>query len=269
MKHPRLFLLLFPLALPVLCASWVLAPPHNPHNPHNRNNPHKSFSDNIVSYTVDPKTQDLRFYREDDSGHLLGSIQHLKDWLDQKHRSLIFAMNGGMFKTDGSPVGLFIQEQITITPLDTSTGEGNFYLKPNGVLYISKDKKATICQTADFRTNDPTHSPPHSSVTSPISYATQSGPMLLLNGTIHPVFKKGSTNLNIRNGVGILPDGKLVFAMSKEPINFYDFAEYFKTMGCQNALYLDGFVSRTYLPEKDWIQTDGNFGIIIAVTMPR
>jgi uncharacterized protein YigE (DUF2233 family) len=59
---------------------------------------------------------------------------------------------------------------------------------------------------------------------------------------------------------------RLVFAMSKAPINFYDLADYFKSLGCQNALYLDGFVSRTYLPEKNWVQTDGNFGVIIGVT---
>jgi uncharacterized protein YigE (DUF2233 family) len=89
--------------------------------------------------------------------------------------------------------------------------------------------------------------------------------MLLIDGEIHPAFKKGSKNLNIRNGVGILPDNKVVFAMSKEEVNFYDFAEFFKSKGCKNALYLDGFVSRTYLPEEDWEQLDGNFGVIIGV----
>ena len=91
--------------------------------------------------------------------------------------------------------------------------------------------------------------------------------MLLIEGVVHPALKKGSANVNIRNGVGILPGNKLVFAMSKEPINFYDLAEYFKGLGCRSALYLDGFVSRTYLPEKNWVQTDGDFGVIIGVTV--
>jgi uncharacterized protein YigE (DUF2233 family) len=52
--------------------------------------------------------------------------------------------------------------------------------------------------------------------------------------------------------------------MSKEGINFYDFAEYFQALGCRNALYLDGYVSRTYLPSENWIQTDGNFAVIIG-----
>lgn len=102
-----------------------------------------------------------------------------------------------------------------------------------------------------------------------IDFATQSGPMLVIDGKIHPAFKEGSTNLNVRNGVGILPDGTIIFALSKTEINFYDFAKYFQDLGCKNALYLDGFVSRMYLPEKKWIQTDGSFGVMIGVTKKR
>lgn len=163
-------------------------------------------------------------------------------------------MNGGMYMPDNSPQGLFIQHNKTLNPLDTSSGYGNFYLKPNGVFYITTNKIAVIRKTSDFRDNGS------------VDFATQSGPMLVIDGVIHPSFKEGSPNLHIRNGVGILPDNKIVFAMSKEKINFYDFAKYFKDLGCKNALYLDGFVSRTYLPEKNWIQTDGNFGVIIGIT---
>jgi uncharacterized protein YigE (DUF2233 family) len=66
--------------------------------------------------------------------------------------------------------------------------------------------------------------------------------------------------------VGILPNGDVIFAMSKKKCNFYDFAYFFKKLGCQSALYLDGFISRTYAPEEEWIQTDGDFGVIVAVT---
>ncbi|HSC40504.1 MAG TPA: phosphodiester glycosidase family protein [Chitinophagaceae bacterium] len=213
--------------------------------------------DAMISYTVDPKTRDLRFYWKDDSGHVLGSIQRLKDYLGRRHQKLVFAMNGGMYQQDNSPLGLFIREQRTITKLNTSAGEGNFYLKPNGVLYISRDNKAVICPTDGFINNGQ------------VKFATQSGPMLLIDGAIHPAFKKGSANVNIRNGVGLLPGNKLVFAMSKSPINFYDFADYFKSLGCRDALYLDGFVSRTYLPEKSWLQMDGDFGVLIGVTIPE
>jgi uncharacterized protein YigE (DUF2233 family) len=210
--------------------------------------------DKILSYVIDPKSQDLKLYWKDDSSKIFRSILNLKTWLDKKNKKLVFAMNGGMYQQDNSPQGLFIQENKTVRPLNTSSGNGNFHLKPNGVFYITTNKQAVVCKTTDF-SND-----------GKIMYATQSGPMLVINGEIHPAFKQGSVNLNIRNGVGILPGNKVVFAVSKEEINFYDFASYFKSLGCKNALYLDGFVSRTYLPEKNWVQTDGNFGVIIGVT---
>lgn len=216
--------------------------------------PKPKKEEKIISYEVNPLKQKLSFYWKDDKDQTFKSIANLKNWLETKDEKLIFAMNGGMFNSNNSPQGLFIQNQQTLVPIDTTSGEGNFYLKPNGIFYITTDKKGIICKTEDFTDNGK------------ILYATQSGPLLLINGKIHPAFKEGSTNLHIRNGVGILPNGKILFAMSKEPINFYDFALYFQHQGCKNALYLDGFVSRTYLPEKNWKQTDGNIGVIIAVT---
>ncbi len=208
----------------------------------------------FISYIADSKKQTIKFYWKNEKQENFKSIQNLKSWLDEKHTPLVFAMNGGMYMEDNSPLGLFIENKKVIKKLNTSKGNGNFYLQPNGVFYISMDNKPVICKTNDF-TNDGN-----------IQYATQSGPMLVSDGLINSLFVASSTNLNIRNGVGILPDNKILFTMSKEAINFYDFASYFKKMGCKNALYLDGFVSRTYLPEQNWIQTDGNFGIIIGIT---
>ncbi|PTT72029.1 phosphodiester glycosidase family protein, partial [Chryseobacterium sp. HMWF001] len=102
-----------------------------------------------------------------------------------------------------------------------------------------------------------------------IKYATQSGPILLIDGKINPIFKKDSKNINIRNGVGILNDGNIVLIMSKKEVNFYNFASVFKESGCTKALYLDGFVSRTYCPEQKWTQEDGNFGVMIGVTTSK
>ncbi len=207
----------------------------------------------ILYYVVNPKTQDLKFFWKDDKGNILKSILNLKNYVESNNMSLIFAMNGGMYKKDSTPLGLFIKNKEKLSSINTAEGNGNFYMKPNGIFYITKEKSPIICKTSEFIYSEN------------IEFATQSGPMLLINGEIHPSFKKGSSNLNIRNGVGILPDNNILFAMSKTEINFYDFASYFADLGCVNALYLDGFVSRCYLPEKNWIQTDGAFGVLIGV----
>lgn len=210
-----------------------------------------------VGYTVDPSTSDIQFYWKNDQDQPLRSIGNLRAYLAGKNRVLQFAMNGGMYMENRAPLGLFIQEGKTLRKLNTASAEGNFYLKPNGVFYITDGKRAHVCNTTDFR--DDGH----------IRFATQSGPLLLVDGNIHPKFRQGSTNLNIRNGVSILPDGRVLFAISRVPVNFYDFALYFKEAGCKNALFLDGFVSRMYLPEKNWLQTDGNFGVMIGVSVPK
>ena len=208
----------------------------------------------FISYCVNPKKQNIEFYLKNESNENFKNAQNLKLWLKRKNRELLFATNGGMYKKDNSPQGLYIENKIEKVKIDTTNGNGNFYLKPNGIFYITTNKIPFICKTSGFVNNGK------------IKLATQSGPMLVINGEIHSDFKKESTNFNIRNGVGILPNGEIIFAMSKKEINFYEFAEYFKKIGCKNALYLDGFVSRTYLPEKKWEQTDGNFGVIIGIT---
>jgi len=166
-------------------------------------------------------------------------------------------MNGGMFISGNIPKGLYIENYTILTKLDSLDGEGNFYLEPNGIFYITKFNEPYLISTEKFKHN------------SEIKFATQSGPMLVINNKINPIFQKHSKNLNIRNGVGIIEGGSLIFAMSKKEINFFNFANFFKAKGCQNALYLDGFVSRTYLPQENWNQTDGNFAVIIAVTKHR
>jgi len=206
----------------------------------------------FLNFVTDPSA--IKFYWKDDRGEIFRSIQNLKSFVETKNQDLKFAMNGGMYMKDNSPQGLYIENSETLAPLDTLSGKGNFYLKPNGVFYLTKDNRAVVCETSRFTNNGQ------------VNFATQSGPMLLIDGEIHSAFMKGSKNLNIRNGVGILPDNKVIFAVSKEEVNFYDFAEYFKSMNCKYALYLDGFVSRTYLPEENWKQLDGNFGVIMGVS---
>lgn len=210
-------------------------------------------TDRIISHEVNLSKSNLQFFHENEKGENYKNAKQLKKELKTKGKDLVFAMNGGMYLQDGSPQGLYIENGKIVKQLDnTQEAYGNFYMQPNGILFIDNENKAEVTQTKDFEFNNN------------ILYATQSGPMLVIDETLHPKFNKGSKSLHYRNGVGVLPNGNLLFAISKELINFYDFATYFKEQGCKNALYLDGFVSRMYLPSKKWEQTDGNFGVIIA-----
>jgi len=208
-------------------------------------------NNSIISYTVAAKN--ITFYLTDAQGIHFKNFQNLKKSLQSNHKELIFAMNGGMYNRDLSPQGLYIGQGTILKEIDqTQEAYGNFYMQPNGIFYITKKGKAQVTQTKDFiYRND-------------INYATQSGPMLVIDGKLHHRFMPQSKNIHIRNGVGILPNGDLLFAISKKKINFYNFATFFKENGCKNALYLDGFVSRIYLPKKGIRQKDSLFGVIIA-----
>ncbi|MGV3696637.1 phosphodiester glycosidase family protein [Flavobacterium sp.] len=217
----------------------------------------KNADNDFVTYVANLKKEKIVMFLKDKKGNNYGSISNLKSDLEHRHEELLFATNGGMYKKDRSPQGVFIENSIFRTNIDTTNGEGNFYLKPNGVFYTTLDGFAKISKTEEFTGGKS------------VAFATQSGPMLVIDGAIHTAFKKGSANKNVRNGVGILPNGQVLFAMSKKEINFYDFAEFFKYKGCKNALYLDGFVSRTYCPSQNWEQTDGDFGVIIGIVSKK
>ena len=210
----------------------------------------------FYAYTVDPKIDRLDFVYKNAEGKRYSNINSLKIEAEQKSNKLIFATNGGMYKPDQSPVGLYIENGKTLTEIDKAkNGYGNFYLQPNGVLFIRDTGDASIVRTQDY-------------VSKPnIKWATQSGPMLLVDKKINSLFGKKSTNKHIRNGVGVMPDGKLIFAMSKKTVTFHTLAKFFQQQGCVNALYLDGFVSRMYVAEGEDTpkQLDGNFGVIIRV----
>ena len=208
----------------------------------------------FIAQIIDPTKSNVELFWKDDSGNILGSIKNLKSYVESKNKHLRFAMNGGMYMENQSALGLFIQHQNQIKKINTATGNGNFYMKPNGIFYITTNKKAFVCTTEKFKMN------------SDIDYATQSGPMLLIDGKVNSLFSATSKNTYVRNGVGIMADGKIVFMISKYPVTFYDLASQFKEAGCTNALYLDGFVSRMYSPENHIEQLDGNFGVMIGVT---
>jgi uncharacterized protein YigE (DUF2233 family) len=210
------------------------------------------ITDSFITHVVNLKKQELRMFWKGNDNLPIGSIAQLKKHLELQNKKLLFAMNGGMYLQNQSPQGLYIENNKLVQPINLDTGNANFYLMPNGIFFVNNNNTAHVCTSNSIKEF------------SQIKYATQSGPMLVIDSNIHSQFTKGSKRVNIRNGVGILPNGNILFAMTTFELSMYDFAQYFLSRGCKNALYLDGYVSRTYLPEKNWQQLDGNFGVMIA-----
>jgi uncharacterized protein YigE (DUF2233 family) len=208
-----------------------------------------------IGYEADSGS--IRMFWKDSSGTPLGSLGKLKRHIEQQGGTLLYACNGGMYMENQAPLGYYIENGNTLQKINTRTGSGNFYLQPKGVFYMLANGKAAVqsIETAADRKALPAN----------IRYLTQSGPMLINKGRINPLFQPSSDNVNIRNGVGILPNGHAYFAMSARPVNFYGFAKHFADKGCQEALYFDGFVSRTYCPTAGCTQTGGAFGVMVAV----
>lgn len=177
-----------------------------------------------------------------------------------ENQKLVFACNGGMYMENYRPVGLFIKDGIISSSICSPTNsKSNYNLgfgeeKVNGIFMIDIQGNASIIKSSSYN-----------SVKTQIQQATQSGPIILWEKEINPNFTENSTNRKRRNGVGVTPDGKVVFIMADD-ICFYDFALLFRDKyHCQNALFLDGVVSQTYLPSKGLNSYDGNFGVVIYV----
>ena len=188
-----------------------------------------------------PKTDDLRLFLNDAAGARYAEFDRVVEELKENGESLIFAMNAGMYHRDRRPVGLYIEGGEQKAKLSTKDGPGNFHLKPNGVFWVSDDRAGAAAHV-DTAENFAAHA-------RFVRYATQSGPMLVIDGDLHPRFLPDSTSFKRRNGVGVREDGTVVFAISDTSVTFNEFATYFRdALNCPNALYLDGTVSRLYAP---------------------
>ena len=183
---------------------------------------------------VDPAAEDLRLFHSDSEGRAYGSFRSLTS----DRGPLAFAMNGGMYHDDLSPVGHYVEEGVELMRVIPNAGPGNFGMLPNGVFCI-EEARARVIETSEYVQESPD-----------CRFATQSGPMLVIDGELHPRFIDGSDSRFIRNGVGASADGsRVVFAISEAAVNFHDFATLFRDrLGLDNALYFDGKVSRLHAP---------------------
>lgn len=204
-----------------------------------------SFEGQAFTTCIATADQDVRLFLNAPDGQVYGSFARIDADLAQHEERLAFAMNAGMFHTDRRPVGLYVEDGEQQARIVTRAGPGNFGMLPNGVFCIRDDGFAIVESVA------------YAEGAQSCRDATQSGPMLVIDGALHPQFLPASTSLNIRNGVGVSDDGRTAsFVISDEPVTFHRFARFFRdVLGLNQALYLDGSVSRLYAHDEgraDW-----------------
>lgn len=207
-------------------------------------------------------TADIRlFWGKNDTPY--GNFAKVDKALAEQGERLALGMNGGMYHKDRRPVGLYVEDWEKHQNLSTKPGPGNFHMLPNGVFWMWQEDGM---QGFHVRSTDVYRKAAYDVV----RFATQSGPMLVIDGNLHPKFKKDSTSTKRRNGVGISGDGsRLYFVISEEPVNFYNFASLFKDhLKTPNALYLDGTISRLHDPKNERSDPGLAMGPIIGVVEP-
>lgn len=207
----------------------------------------------FTTVRVDVQNDRLELFLLDEKGRAFNRFDNLATWLAGRKQDLRFAMNAGMYKPDFSPVGLLVADGRQISPLNLANGTGNFFLKPNGVFFVS-GSGAQIVATTEYPAR-----------AKGVRLATQSGPMLLRNGVVNSAFDPASTSRLIRNGVGV-SNGVIVFVISEQPVNFYELAVFFRDeLKCQDALYLDGVVSSLYSVALNRNDSRADLGPIVGV----
>ena len=111
-------------------------------------------------------------------------------------------------------------------------------MKPNGVFYVA-GAAAGVLETGSFLRQRPQ-----------ADFATQSGPLLVIDGRLHPRFSRKGESRKYRNGVGVRDAASVIFAISDDEVSFGAFGRLFRDrLKCSNALFLDGgSVATLYSP---------------------
>jgi len=217
----------------------------------------ETYADNAYSICeVDLTREQLALFLYNKDGAPFGHFGNIEAALRVRGKTLGFATNAGMYHDDRAPVGHYVENGKTLQRVISSDGPGNFGLLPNGVFCL-RDGRADVFETRAFLARAPN-----------CTSATQSGPMLVIDGALHPRFLKDSTSRYIRNGVGTTTDGtRAVFVISDNTVTFHEFGSLFRNhLQLPNALYFDGNVSRLRAPQLGRDDAGfSNLGPIIGV----
>jgi uncharacterized protein YigE (DUF2233 family) len=203
----------------------------------------------------DPARHELRLASRNGEGQYLRDFDALAETLGRDSERVSFAMNAGMFNDAGAPIGLYVADGVERHPLRLTDGPGNFHMKPNGVFWQSADGAVHVTPSEDFATAEPD-----------ARWATQSGPMLLIAGVLHPQFQHDGPSRYIRNGVGVRDTRTAYFVISSGGVSFGRFARFFRDeLGCTDALFFDGAVSSLWAPSLDRRDDAHAIGPIVVV----
>ena len=221
-------------------ATMMLAATMTPlHQAHAEQCDQETFEEaKYVVCTLQTGKADLRLFWKGADGEPYRTFSSLAEAVRAEGKTLVLAVNAGMYRADFSPMGLYVENARELKPANTAKAESsagqvpNFYKKPNGVFFLG-EAGAGILPTDEFLKNAPK-----------VRFATQSGPMLVIDGKLHPEFAEDGASRYVRNGVGVRADGVVVFAISLDTVSFGRFARLFRDqLATPNALYLDGYVS--------------------------
>ncbi len=214
-------------------------------------------NDRYTVCRVKPAEEELRLFLRDAQGEVFGHFRRIDGVLSNKGMRLGFAMNAGMYHDDRAPVGHYVEDGKEEMRVISNAGPGNFGLLPNGVLCL-RPGRADVVETLRFQAENLS-----------CKHATQSGPMLVIDGKLHPRFLEDGTSKFIRNGVGTTEQGdKAVFAISNNVVNFHTFGRFFRDyLQLPQALYFDGNISRLHAPDLGRSDAGFRLGPIVGTVI--
>lgn len=183
---------------------------------------------------IDLRAHEIALFHAGKDGKPFRSLKAFDAAMAGQGRRPLLSMNAGMYHEDMSPVGLLVEEGRQTSPIELADGQGNFFMKPNGVFSIAADGTAAIAESSAYAAASPKD----------VAFATQSGPLLVIDGKLHPRFEENGSSRFIRNGVGVRDAHTVVLAISRKPVSFGSFGRLFRdALECPNALYFDGAIS--------------------------